>query len=175
MAIESQQITDQQSLTIIDAVNSIRGNAARIKYAKDKAKLRVLGEGSSRIAFLLPDGNVLKLAKSKAGLMQNEAEGSSTMSTFPLFTKIRESAEQFEWIVVEACQEITDDTLLQMFWTNEYVNSEQYQLETDLGEFGCIGVDTFFEPTYFFEDISSFMESFADEFDSGMTAEEFKG
>lgn len=96
------------------------------------------------------------------------------MNTFPLFTKIRESAEQFEWIVVEACQEITDDTLLQMFWTNEYVNPEQYQLEIDLGEFGCIGVNTFFEPTYFFEDISSFMESFADEFDSGMTAEKFK-
>ena len=48
---------------------------SRLEYAKDRAQR--LGGGSSRVAFVIPDNGretVLKIAKNKKGMAQNEAE-----------------------------------------------------------------------------------------------------
>lgn len=72
-----------------------------INSAKDN--LTEIGQGSSRIAFLLPDRIVLKVAKNKAGIAQNKQELKIFLnqSIAPIHTKIYEWDKGRNWILTE--------------------------------------------------------------------------
>lgn len=54
---------------------------AKQKY--NVKELNKLGEGRDRIAYELPDGNVLKIAKNEKGLIQNDAEADYSNELIP--------------------------------------------------------------------------------------------
>jgi hypothetical protein len=81
--------------TILKNLEKLDTFADRITYA-DK-HLKRLSSGSSRIVFVLPDNTVLKLAKNKRGLKQNEAESNSKMKS-KFLNKILAVAKNFAWI-----------------------------------------------------------------------------
>lgn len=72
-----------------------------INSAKDN--LTELGQGTSRIAFLLPDRRVLKVAKNEAGIDQNKQELKIFLnpSIAQIYTKIYEWDKGRNWILTE--------------------------------------------------------------------------
>jgi hypothetical protein len=64
-----------------------------------KAKLKVLGQGSTRMVFALDAHRVLKVAINEEGVDQNEAE--SDLSEAPVTTKVLEMHEEAYWIIAE--------------------------------------------------------------------------
>jgi hypothetical protein len=64
-----------------------------------RSKLKVLGEGSTRIVFALDAHRVLKVAINEKGVDQNEAE--SDLSEAPVTTKVLEMHEEAYWIIAE--------------------------------------------------------------------------
>ena len=72
-----------------------------INSAKDN--LTELGQGTSRIAFLLPDGRVLKVAKNEAGIDQNKQELKIFLnpSIAQIYTEIYEWDKGRNWILTE--------------------------------------------------------------------------
>lgn len=63
------------------------------------AKLKTLGEGSTRMVFALDAHRVLKVALNEKGLDQNEAE--SDLSQAPVTTKVLDMHEEAYWIIAE--------------------------------------------------------------------------
>lgn len=91
--------------------------AKRIKYAKEKASR--IGAGSSRVAFVIPyEGRetVLKIAKNRKGIAQNEEEVSLLEDwylkklniTIPMIDYDSESNSGPTWLHVEKANKATD-------------------------------------------------------------------
>ena len=57
----------------MDEFKMLKTFAARIKYCQ--ARLQRISSGSSRIVYKIDNEKVLKLAKNRKGIAQNEAEG----------------------------------------------------------------------------------------------------
>ena len=57
----------------MDEFKMLKTFAARIKYCQ--ARLQRISSGSSRIVYKIDSEKVLKLAKNRKGIAQNEAEG----------------------------------------------------------------------------------------------------
>lgn len=86
-----------------------------------KEHSRFVGEGSSRIAFVLSDGRCLKIAKNKKGIAQNKQEYLNTVnaeidgkkipaSKYSCFSKIYEAdTKNWDALVVETAREATND------------------------------------------------------------------
>lgn len=94
--------------------------AAQIKYAKEKAAQ--IGTGSSRVAFIIPyEGRdtVLKIAKNKKGLAQNEKEADYGLHRMhgsvliPLIDHDKDNAYP-TWIHFEKADKLTAKTFQQM-------------------------------------------------------------
>ena len=77
-------VTEAQYMKIIDEMaypvsfnmdefKMLKTFAARIKYCQ--ARLQRISSGSSRIVYKIDNEKVLKLAKNRKGIAQNEAEG----------------------------------------------------------------------------------------------------
>jgi hypothetical protein len=64
-----------------------------------KSKLKVLGEGSTRMVFALDAYRVLKVALNDKGLEQNEAE--CDLSEAPVTTKVLDMHEEAYWLIAE--------------------------------------------------------------------------
>ena len=81
-----------------------------LKYFKDrvaycKKYLKYLGRGSSRMAFAMPNGHVLKLAFNSKGIAQNEAECNDWYkNSLACFTDVYGSAEDGTWAEVESAR-----------------------------------------------------------------------
>ena len=78
-------VTESQYMKIIDGMaypvsfnmaefKTLKTFTARIKYCQ--ARLQRISSGSARIVYKIDNEKVLKLAKSRKGIAQNEAEGS---------------------------------------------------------------------------------------------------
>jgi hypothetical protein len=76
------------------------------RLVEDEYKLPYLGQGSSRVVYALSTGKVLKIAKTQAGVAQNEAESevSRNPSTRYIGAKVYESDPNFYWSVMETAQ-----------------------------------------------------------------------
>ena len=73
--------------------------------------LKCLGQGSSRITFLLNSRQVLKIALNPIGFSQNESEVDlfTNPVTKPLITKIFDFNKDFYWILSEVVKEFTEE------------------------------------------------------------------
>lgn len=81
-------------------------DAPELQYAR--SFLPLLGEGSSRIAFILPNKNVLKIALNAAGFGQNESEVEVwSTSRSPYITQVFDYAVDYKWVICEIVKEIS--------------------------------------------------------------------
>jgi predicted nucleotidyltransferase len=85
----------------LQALNSIKSFAGKLKYCKQMLGPS-FGSGSSRIIFEIDDEKVLKLAKNKKGLVQNEFED-DTSRYGDVVVKVFECADDYSWLVEENC------------------------------------------------------------------------
>jgi predicted nucleotidyltransferase len=85
----------------LQALNSIKSFAGKLKYCKQMLGPS-FGSGSSRIIFEIDDEKVLKLAKNKKGLAQNEFED-DTSRYGDVVVKVFECADDYSWLVEENC------------------------------------------------------------------------
>lgn len=86
---------------------------AMIAYAK--TYLEQLGEGSSRLTFIFTNNSVLKIAKSAAGVAQNEAEiiihttpSSVSIPETQVTTKIYDMDDNYRWLTAEIVNPIPE-------------------------------------------------------------------
>jgi hypothetical protein len=82
-------------------LSSIRSFAGKLKYCKQMLG-PTFGSGSSRIIFEIDDNKVLKLAKNKKGIAQNEFE-EETSRYGSIVVKVFECADDYSWLVEENC------------------------------------------------------------------------
>lgn len=85
----------------LQALNSIKSFAGKLKYCKQMLGPS-FGSGSSRIIFEIDDEKVLKLAKNRKGLAQNEFED-DTSRYGDVVVKVFECADDYSWLVEENC------------------------------------------------------------------------
>lgn len=80
-----------------------------ITFVREKAKLRFLGEGSSRIVFALDSKKVLKLAIDVRGVAQNKAEV-ETFQSSPngLVASIFRFDPAYQWVISELVRPLND-------------------------------------------------------------------
>mgnify|MGYP001586835934 CR=1 FL=1 len=104
--------------------------------------VKYIGEGSSRIVFLVDNDKVLKVAKNKAGLAQNEAE--VNVVTHPrtnrlLLADIYDySTRDFRWVLSEYAKEPTPEEFKEIIklsfnWFEMFLD---YYSEDSIEEFG---------------------------------------
>lgn len=92
---------------------------ARIQYCKDRLKL--LGNGSSRIAFQVDDEKVLKIAKNQKGIAQNIKEEDWGRNNYGCFAIIYEADhDNHTWIEMELARKATTRDFIEHFGVNIY-------------------------------------------------------
>lgn len=86
-----------------DEFRQLRTFAERVKYCEQH--LKRLSSGSSRIVYIVDDEKVLKLAKNKKGIAQNEVEiRLGTEPYYTCFANVYEYDENALWVEMEYCQ-----------------------------------------------------------------------
>lgn len=95
---EAYTLTD-----IVQHLQSIKSFANRLKYCS--ANFKRLGAGTARVAFLLPDGKVLKLAKNAKGIAQNNTESDYGLQN-GITNKIIASDEQHWWLITNLASKV---------------------------------------------------------------------
>lgn len=95
----------------------------------NKRKYRYLGTGSGRVVFDLGDGNVVKVAKNRKGIAQNEAEYKISMhNDTSLLAKVSCISERSTFLIMERAKKIQG---ISFVWKYFRVNSnkELYQIK----------------------------------------------
>ena len=83
-------------------LNEMRTYAAKKRYLD--SHLEKIGSGSSRIVYKVDDEKVIKLAKNRKGLAQNEAEADKSSYPTDLFAKVYECDQNYYWIEMEVAR-----------------------------------------------------------------------
>ena len=88
---------------------SLKSFKARLEYAS--RELSRIAEGSSRVAFSIDNTKVLKLAKNKKGLAQNETEGDEFLQShyIDIIPKLFEQEPNDLWIVMEKADDVSKE------------------------------------------------------------------
>lgn len=111
---ELPENSDDQK-TILKNLEKLETFAARVKYAEKN--LKRLGAGSSRVVFVLPDENILKLAKNDRGIEQNEVESNPKMKS-KILNKILGKAKNHAWIITQYLDKIKEKEFEEMTGIN---------------------------------------------------------
>lgn len=85
----------------LQTLSSIKSFAGRLKYCKQMLGTS-FGSGSSRIIFEIDDEKVLKLAKNKKGIAQNEFE-EQTSRYGSMVVQVFDCDDNYMWLVEENC------------------------------------------------------------------------
>jgi hypothetical protein len=90
----------------IETFKQITSFNKRVEYCNQH--LTRLGSGSARIVYQIDDDKVLKLAKNKKGIAQNEVEYDPYLSSsFDIFAKVFDADdENFTWIEMELARPV---------------------------------------------------------------------
>jgi len=107
---ELPEDSDNQN-TILKNLEKLETFAARVKYAEKN--LKRLGAGSSRVVFVLPDENILKLAKNDRGVAQNKVESNPKMKS-KILNKILGKAKNHAWIITQYLDKIKESEFEEM-------------------------------------------------------------
>lgn len=92
----------------LESIKSYRG---KLKYAEKYFKL--IGEGTSRVVYKVDDERVLKLAKNKKGLVQNEVE-ITFRNVNSVTAKIFDYDDDNLWVEMELAKKMTDNKFLEL-------------------------------------------------------------
>lgn len=89
----------------MDMFKSLTSFAARVRYCNEK--LQRISSGSARIVYKIDDEKVLKLAKNRKGIAQNEAEsGDYYLQQIGCFAKIYDIDENGLWIEMQLARKV---------------------------------------------------------------------
>jgi hypothetical protein len=122
--IESIIDEDYPTSFNIEEFKTLKSFNARIKYCEEH--LKRISSGSSRIVYMIDDEKVLKLAKNKKGIAQNEVEisygGDYTLDG--IVAEVYESDENALWLEMQLAKKITPISFKQITgWDfNDYAN-----------------------------------------------------
>ena len=84
-------------------LKSLKSYAARLKYCTQR--LRKIGAGSSRVVFAVDDEKVLKVAKNKKGLAQNQEEMQDwRQNYYDCFAKVYDASEDGIFLEMQAAR-----------------------------------------------------------------------
>ena len=84
----------------MDEFKSLPSFAARIRYCQER--LQRLSSGTSRIVYKIDDEKVLKLAKNRKGIAQNQAEGGDYYkNSIGCFAEIYDVDDNYLWIEMQ--------------------------------------------------------------------------
>ena len=75
----------------METMLSLNSYSARVRYCDQH--LQKIGQGSSRIVYDVDGEKVLKVAKNKKGIAQNEAESEDWLQSYDCFAKVFEKSE----------------------------------------------------------------------------------
>lgn len=114
----------------ISDLKSIKSFAGRVKYIG--SKLKKLGSGSSRSAYLIDDNTVLKLATNKKGIAQNDVE-SDVSNHYDIVPEVIDADwDNYIWLIVKRAKKLTSpkrfEELTKISWT-EFVKCLIYELD----------------------------------------------
>lgn len=105
-AYENMLSDNSDSQFSTKALDNLRYFNERVDYCKKH--LKYLGRGTSRMAFLMPNGHVLKLAFNAKGIAQNEAEcGDWYKNSLRCFPDVYDAADDHTWCEVESARKCT--------------------------------------------------------------------
>lgn len=98
----------------IETFKSLRSFAQRIKYCEEH--LQRISSGSARIVYKIDDEKVLKLAKNKKGLSQNEleAEYSKYGDLSDILARTFDAADDNTWVEMELARKVTQQIFKQV-------------------------------------------------------------
>jgi hypothetical protein len=112
-----------------DEFAQLRSFNQRINYAQKN--LKRISSGSSRIVYQIDDTKVLKLAKNKKGLAQNEVEidFSEDYLFSMIVAEVYDYNSNFLWLEMELARKLTPSTFKQItgFSFKEFSNAIGYQ------------------------------------------------
>jgi len=138
--IQQLVLSEYKTQFKINYFKNLKTSSERYDYAT--INLKLLGKGSSRAAFLLPNTKyVLKLALADAevrGIAQNEAEVGmfTTPGVKDIITKIYDYSPEYTWLISEAVRGVSNDNEFKMitgFTINELdsfleqINTKRYK------------------------------------------------
>lgn len=120
---EEMMDEDYPSSWNLETFKSLRSFAQRIKYCEEH--LQRISSGTARIVYKVDDEKVLKLAKNKKGLAQNEleAEYSRYNDLSDILARTFDSADDNTWVEMELARKFTPamfKTLIGFNW-DDYV------------------------------------------------------
>lgn len=93
---------------LFNEFKQLKDQNEKVQYAKQRLKL--LGEGSSRITFIFTNRHVLKIATNKAGFAQNMAEldVATNPNMKPVIAELKDYDPNGSWLVEEMVREVDD-------------------------------------------------------------------
>lgn len=113
----------------IETFKSLRSFAQRIKYCEEH--LQRISSGSARIVYKIDDEKVLKLAKNKKGLAQNEleAEYSKYGDLSDILARTFDAADDNTWVEMELARKVTPPIFKQVtgFNWDDYIKAMEKQ------------------------------------------------
>lgn len=92
--------------------NNIRSYNGKLKYANQR--LKKLSSGSSRVVYQVDDEKVLKIAKNKKGLAQNETEADWSKEAYDVTAKVFENSSEYFWVEMELAKKLTPTRFKQL-------------------------------------------------------------
>ena len=81
---------------------SLPSYAARLRYCE--TRLTKIGQGSSRVVYAVDNEKVLKVAKNKKGLAQNQVESQSWLQGYDCFAKVYEASDDGVFLEMQAAR-----------------------------------------------------------------------
>lgn len=92
--------------------NNIRSYNGKLKYANER--LKKLSSGSSRVVYRVDNEKVLKIAKNKKGLAQNETEADWSKDAYDVTAKVFENSPEYFWVEMELAKKLTPTRFKQL-------------------------------------------------------------
>jgi hypothetical protein len=125
---------DYPSSWNIEEFKSLKSFNARVKYCNEH--LSRISSGSSRIVYKIDDEKVLKLAKNKRGLAQNEVEieYGNYYDISDIVAEVFESDENNLWVEMELAKKVTTNIFKNVVGISfeDYATGMRYHYDTNI-------------------------------------------
>ena len=125
---------DYPSSWSIEEFKKLNSFASRVEYCN--THLKKIDAGSSRIVYMVDNEKVLKLAKNKKGLAQNEVEieYSNYYDIEDIVARVFESDENNLWVEMELARKVTPNIFKSIVGVSfeDYADGMKYHYDTNI-------------------------------------------
>ncbi len=148
----------------VEEFSKLRTFAERVRYAD--ANLKKISSGSGRIVYKIDNEKVLKLAKNKKGVAQNEVEmGYGNDNYFTMLAKIFESDPDGLWAEMELARKVTAPIFKSIvgYSFQEFSKALSYEITNNRGQSKWMvepdNMESFYESEFFTEVVDYLMNT----------------